>query len=50
MSGVTGTLARSPVRIVPLSQLPSSAVAVCGAISWFTQVTVSPGRTRKRSG
>ncbi len=31
-----------PVFRVPVSKLPSLAVAVCGAFPWFVQVTVSP--------
>src|SRR5438477_10164358 len=31
-----------PLLIVPVSKLPSLAVAVCGAMSWFVQVIVSP--------
>jgi hypothetical protein len=31
-----------PVFSVPVSKLPSLAVAVCGCLPWFVQVTVSP--------
>jgi hypothetical protein len=35
-----------PAGMVSVSKLPSFAVAVCGAESLFTTVTVAPGATR----
>ena len=40
----------SSLSIRPVSQLRSSAVAVCGAISRLVQLILSPTRTRSRSG
>src|SRR2546429_532445 len=39
-----------PLLIVPVSKLPSFAVAVCGATSWFVQVIVSPTCTDEVPG
>jgi hypothetical protein len=35
----------APFFRLPVSKLPSDAVAVCGAVSWLVQVTVSPTLT-----
>ncbi|MDD9876115.1 MAG: hypothetical protein OXR84_01600 [Magnetovibrio sp.] len=50
MPPLTVSVLDCPPPISPVSQVPSVAVAVCGAMSRLIQVMVSPARARRTAG